>query len=84
MARKNRAGKFVIAAGEVGQYAVCPEAWRLKVVEQVSAFQSDSSVEGERLHSQWSHNIDNAAHLGQGLRFLLALVVTTIVIVVMY
>ncbi len=84
MAKKNREGKFIIAAGEVGQYAVCPEAWRLKVVERVTSEQSESSITGEKLHSKWSTNIDSAAHLSQGIRFLIALLVTTIVIVIMY
>ncbi len=84
MAKKNREGKFIIAAGEVGQYAVCPEAWRLKVVERVTSEQSIASIEGEKLHSKWSSNLDNAAHLGQGIRFLLALVATILIIVIMF
>lgn len=84
MAKRNREGKFVIAAGEVGQYTVCPEAWRLKVVQRVIAEQSEASIEGEKLHTKWSKNLDSAVHLGQGIRFLLALVITILVIVILY
>lgn len=84
MARQNKDGKFVISAGEVGQFAVCPESWRLRMVEKVDEESTKRMSDGERLHYLWSKNIDRAAHLGQGLRFLIALIVTTIVIVIAY
>lgn len=84
MPRANKDGKFIISAGEVGQYAVCPEAWRLKMIEKVMAEQSELSAEGQRLHDEWSKRVDDAAHLGQGLRFLAALLVSTILIILLY
>lgn len=82
MARKNSNGQNIIAAGEVGQFTVCPESWRLRMIEKMNNEGSSELSEGERLHFLWSKNIDRAAHLGQGLRFLIALIVTTLVIVI--
>ena len=87
MARKNSEGNFIIAAGGVGQYAVCPESWRLKMVERVKRQQGNNAInrsEGERLHSEWSKKVDAAAHLSQGLRFLLALLMTFVLMLLYY
>ena len=39
---------------------------------------------GQIMHSKWSSELDAAAHLSEGLRFLVALLITTLVIVIAY
>lgn len=80
MAKKSATGKFIISAGEIGSYTVCPEAWRLKVLEGVERFAASSVVKGDKLHREWAKNYDEAAYLSRGLKVLLLMVVFAIVI----
>jgi hypothetical protein len=88
MARRNNTGKFIISAGEVGQFVYCQESWRLRhqtnSKESITAKESSDRKTGKTLHHEWSSNLDQAAHLGEGLRFLVALLITTVVIVCTY
>lgn len=86
MARKNEFGKFIIAAGEVGQYSVCPEAWRLKVVERiVRNNEAPPSIQtGNTLHENWARELDSSAYLLHGLRVAIALVIAMIAIAFLY
>ena len=34
MPRQNEYGKFILSAGEISTYEVCPEAWRLSHVQK--------------------------------------------------
>lgn len=73
MAKKSSSGKFIISAGEVGSYTVCPEAWRLKALEGVERFTASSVAKGNELHRQWAKNYDEAAYLSRGLRLVLVM-----------
>jgi hypothetical protein len=88
MARRRNTGKFTISAGEVGQFVYCQESWRLrhhtKSKESISQREQSDRRSGSDLHTTWSSNLDQAAHLGEGLRFLVALVITMVVIVCTY
>lgn len=80
MARKNSAGRYILAAGEVGAYTVCPEAWRLKMIEHAKTRKDDSTKLGLELHEEWAKNYDEALLLGRGVRFLIALLIITVLI----
>ena len=89
MARRNSStGKFVVSAGEVGQFVYCPESWRLRhqsTNQDIMTRDERRSREfGQIMHSKWSSELDAAAHLSEGLRFLVALLITTLVIVIAY
>jgi hypothetical protein len=84
MARRTKTGKFIVSAGEVGQFVYCQESWRIRESQKKPETQSSESIKGEISHKQWADNLSNASHLAEGLRFILALVVTTVVIVIAY
>ncbi len=63
MAKKSAYGRYIISAGEVGAYTVCPEAWRLKMVENVKGSYSELSTEGMRLHQEWAKTCSEALSL---------------------
>ena len=73
MARKNRDGRFILSAGEIGTYTVCAEAWRLKTLERAKSTHADSVIEGQALHHQWAKKFDEAQYLNERVRFVLAL-----------
>jgi hypothetical protein len=76
MARKNSFGKFILSAGEVGSYTVCPESWRLKVIEQRkgSKIHANASREGMKLHALWTKGHEEVIFLTYGARVLIAMV----------
>jgi hypothetical protein len=75
MARKNQDGRFILSAGEIGAYTVCPEAWRLKAIEKAKSVHADSVIAGRELHAEWATKFDEATYLGQRVKFVLALLI---------
>ena len=65
MARKNKDGKYIISAGEVGVYTVCPEAWRLQYVQKKTIAESENISEGRRLHTGWAKDYTDAINLSR-------------------
>ena len=55
MARKTEFGRYILSAGEVGAFIVCPMAWKLRMVDKISAATAQSSIEGNRLHKEWAN-----------------------------
>ena len=80
MARTDSEGNVIISAGEVATYVVCPEAWRLEVSQGRAGRNSSRSNRGRKLHALWAYNIDEAHHLLVGVRVLLYLLVTAILV----
>ena len=78
MPRKNEYGKFIIPAGEVGSYTLCPESWRLSAVEKKIAKKEKSAKTGEKLHKTWAKTFEEAADLTLHLRVLLYLVAAAV------
>ena len=79
MARKGKYGKYIFSANEVGEYVVCPEAWKLKVVDRVNLQTSERSERGRELHSDWAASYDESLYLARSARlivFLLLLAIT--------
>lgn len=80
MARKTEYGKFIISAGEIGAYSVCPEAWRLSMVERVKAIKDTTTEKGASLHKAWARSYDDAVFFTRGVKIILILVVAAIVL----
>ena len=76
MAKRNAYGKFIIAAGEVGAFTVCPEAWRLRVVEKAKTIRFDSASEGVKLHAQWAQECTKAVSLKNVALWVICLIAT--------
>lgn len=57
MARKNEYGKYIIAAGEVASYVVCPEAWRLAQIKSKRLVPSHAMRQGNDLHKDWDQQL---------------------------
>lgn len=76
MAQKSEDGATnteMIAAGEVGQYAFCPESWRLSRCEGVPGSSTEASVAGKVEHGRWGDTVDQLESIRVGLRVLFGL-----------
>jgi hypothetical protein len=80
MARKTEYGKYIISAGEVGAYTVCPESWRLRNVEQVRTSRETSSTDGRLLHQEWAKAYEEFVYLGRKAHLIVVLLVTAAVV----
>jgi hypothetical protein len=83
MARQNDYGRYILSAGEIGAYTVCPEAWRLANVERVSTRNSSSEQKervqkGNELHKEWAQNVDEAVYLTRHVKVIIALILLCI------
>jgi hypothetical protein len=78
MARKLKDGRFILSAGEIGFYSVCPEAWRLRVVEGVTARGSEEEPLGRELHREWAHVLEEANDLRRYARCVVLLIMLAI------
>ena len=79
MARKTIYGKYILSAGEIASYTVCPEAWRLNLQPDVTPIRTKSVDEGHRLHEEWMKSLDNAMFFTRGVRLIVLLIVLSIV-----
>mgnify|MGYP001820675450 CR=1 FL=1 len=76
MARKNEYGKYIIAAGEVGSYVVCPEAWRLAQIQRIKPVPSRSMRKGNAMHEQWDKELKQVRSYSRSIRVSLWLLAT--------
>lgn len=83
MARKTAYGRHILSAGEIGAYTVCPEAWRLKVVENHRPVQSGSVKTGEQLHQVWAKDLDEFVYLNRTGKLIVLLIILAVVIAMM-
>lgn len=75
MARRDENGHFIIAAGEVSAFSVCPQSWHLKWNKrEKKPTVSLKSELGQRLHSEWSSFFDESLRIGKWMRILVALI----------
>ena len=81
MARRTTDGKFILSAGEIGAYVVCPEAWRLTQVDRVKQKRSERSSTGEQLHKEWAETVDESFYLSRGVRIVVLLIILTSLLV---
>lgn len=80
MVRKSEYGKFILSAGEIGEYVVCPEAWRLRVIEGVQTTERKDSKLGSELHQKWADVYGEAFFFTKGVRIITTLIIIAIVI----
>ncbi len=72
----------IIAAGEVGKFVFCPEAWRLsrsrghRPGPSTSHLGDERAGRGEAEHERWGEAVDVLEAVRIGLRVLFALIVT--------
>ena len=84
MTRRSSDGSFIISAGEVGSYSVCPEAWRLQAIQGVRPSSSDGlSAQGTKLHDDWAASFSEAVYLQHAIRLVLLLIMLTVLIVLL-
>ena len=80
MARKSLYGKFILSAGEIGSYTVCPEAWRLTSMRSKKNSASKNSKVGEELHRTWASDNDEVIFLTKGAKLVIFLIILTLLI----
>ena len=80
MPRKSEYGKFIFSAGEIGEYVVCPEAWRLKMVQGIRSSVRENAKLGTELHQEWAEICDEAVFLTRGVKMAATLVIAAVVI----
>jgi hypothetical protein len=81
MARKNKDGQIIISAAEVGTYTVCPESWRLRVVEGLERTDDFKTIEmGNQLHNKWAEQNAEAIFFKRGINILLLLFANALVL----
>lgn len=74
MATKTDYGKFILSAGEIGAYTVCPESWRLSTVEKVDTLKSENVKLGIAMHKRWAKDYDEALYFAREVKLLIVLV----------
>lgn len=79
MARKYN-DRFIISAGEIGIYTVCPESWKLRVIEGRSGEKCESIQLGSELHNEWAHDHEEAIFFDKGIRLIVLLAALAIII----
>lgn len=79
MATKSRDNRWIISAGEVAAYTVCPEAWRLQYLKKVLGSTTVSRLEGRKLHKEWNKDLTEAVKLVKSGRRIIALLVLLVV-----
>lgn len=73
-----------MAAGEIGAFSVCAQAWKLKWVDkQGSSFALAEKTLGKKLHSEWSRVFDESLELGQWIRYVAVLICTALVVFIL-
>jgi len=83
MARKTEQGSYIISAGEVGAYTVCPEAWRLQSIVKVKISKAGNNLrkEGRVAHDQWAKKVEKAIFLRRDARRIIYILFLVILIV---
>lgn len=84
MARKNAHGNYVLSAGEIGSYTVCPEAWRLRMVQRVTSLAFESKKRGADLHRTWAKSYEDSVYLTRGVRLVVALVLLVVLVTFLF
>lgn len=84
MARKSNYNRYILSAGEIGAYTVCPESWRLSAIEKVKTSHDQSSTRGIELHKSWARSYEDAIYFGRAARALLLLMLLCIAIYIFF
>lgn len=73
MPRLSDTGKWIFSAGEVSEFVLCPESWRLRRLEKRAG-----NPEGETLHNVWASSLERSKTL-----FLMVRIATTVAIFIL-
>lgn len=74
MARKNEYGHYILSAGEIASYSVCPQSWKLNYIDETKSLYTPSIQEGNKLHKEWTKEVDEAMYFTRtstGLKYLI-------------
>lgn len=80
MPRKNSHGKFILAAGEIAHFTVCPEAWRLSALERNEAIAHPSHEAGRELHKSWAKDYEDSVLLSRNVRMIIEILLLLILV----
>jgi hypothetical protein len=78
MAKKTSSGKFILKAGEIGTYSLCPESWRLQHLESVNSEDQKRTAKGITLHAEWSKDLKDINFLSFSTRLICYLILLSI------
>ena len=81
MPRKNANGKYVISAGDVASFTVCPMSWALEQQGAKKDFGS-ASKEGVKLQKEWKRSFSDAVFFTRSVNLILALIILVVLILV--
>lgn len=84
MARKNEYGRYILSAGEIGAFTVCPESWRLRSVQKAKAIFDQRKNDGKALHKTWAKDYEDAVYLSYGARVALGLILLVVLVKLLY
>jgi len=79
MPRISETGQFILAAGEVGEFTVCPESWRLRQLSNAQKMRHPNVKRGHELHRQWAKTYDEAVYIRHNARLLIVLILLAII-----
>lgn len=77
---------YILTAGEISTYSLCPEAWRLQYLKKVETLNNAKEQKGRELHKKWANDIKAANFFSFGTRmifYLLVLIVFSFIIPVL-
>lgn len=82
MVRQTEKGTYIISAGEVGAYTVCPEAWRLQSVLRVKVSKAGDKLikQGRKAHDQWAKKFEDAIFLKRDARRIIYVLLLMILV----
>lgn len=81
MAKKAPDGSFIISAGEVAAFSVCPQSWNLKWNKRgIQQPATSDSLLGQRLHRDWSRFFEESLRLSGAIRLLAVLLCVMMVV----
>lgn len=79
--------KYIIPAGQVGTFIVCPEAWRYEAIEfkntktkSAKVRNSLKSQQGRELHLAWAEKFDRYFFLLKGAKYILRLIILALIV----
>ncbi len=76
--------KKIISAEEVANYAVCPEAWRLKYLEKSRSQPAERKDKGHALRREWVATQELSAKLRSYAKLAYLLLVVVVIIVFLF
>ena len=82
MPRKNSDGKYVISAGDVASYTVCPMSWALEQQGVKKDF-GNASKEGLELQKEWKRGFNDAVFFTRSVNLIIALIILIVLVLVL-